>query len=172
MGMLHDFDAEHGGENGACNGQGIMSYGSAPNVWSTCSKNDFAALYNSVVGSSSKYWCLDGTYILFICTHGHLLAYSFACFLRDKNYFPCLLLSLINDWDCWGEHFFDKEVFYYSFVVTSSHILNCQNLYSFSSFLAREARALNLLFSFSILFRLIKFLIFSYDLCFYQLSKD
>jgi hypothetical protein len=59
MGMLHDFDSEHGGDNGPCNGQGIMSYGSAPNVWSTCSKSDFAALYNSVVGSSSKYWCLD-----------------------------------------------------------------------------------------------------------------
>jgi len=59
MGMLHDFDSSHGGEDGACNGKGIMSYGSAPNVWSTCSKNDFLALYNSIISSSSKYWCLD-----------------------------------------------------------------------------------------------------------------
>merc|ERR1712051_570902 len=44
---------------GPCDGTGIMSYGSAPNVWSTCSKNDFLALYNSIVSSSSKYWCLD-----------------------------------------------------------------------------------------------------------------
>ena len=55
LGMLHDFDKEHGGDNGPCNGKGIMSYGSAPNVWSTCSKNDFQALYN--IASS---WCLDG----------------------------------------------------------------------------------------------------------------
>ena len=59
MGMLHDFDEDHGGSNGPCDGTGIMSYGSAPNVWSTCSKNDFLALYNQVI-SSSLYWCLDG----------------------------------------------------------------------------------------------------------------
>jgi len=59
MGMLHDFDEEHGGDNGACDGTGIMSYGSAPNVWSTCSKNDFNALYNSIIGSNSLSWCLD-----------------------------------------------------------------------------------------------------------------
>ena len=62
MGMLHDFDDTHGGSGGACDGTGIMSYGSAPNVWSTCSKNDFLALYNSIV-DSSVYWCLDGKYI-------------------------------------------------------------------------------------------------------------
>ena len=62
MGMLHDFDAKHGGSGGPCDGTGIMSYGSAPNVWSTCSKNDFLALYNSIIASSSKYWCLDGKY--------------------------------------------------------------------------------------------------------------
>ena len=65
MGMLHDFDAIHGGSGGACDGTGIMSYGSAPNVWSTCSKNDFLALYNSIIASSSKSWCLDGKYITF-----------------------------------------------------------------------------------------------------------
>merc|ERR1711971_959239 len=59
MGMLHDFDEDHGGSGGPCDGTGIMSYGSAPNVWSTCSKNDFLALYNSIVSSSNKYWCLD-----------------------------------------------------------------------------------------------------------------
>merc|ERR1712008_362149 len=59
MGMLHDFDDEHGGSNGPCDGTGIMSYGSAPNVWSTCSRNDFLALYNEIVSSNSLYWCLD-----------------------------------------------------------------------------------------------------------------
>jgi len=59
MGMLHDFDDVHGGSNGPCDGTGIMSYGSAPNVWSTCSRNDFLALYNEIVSSSSLYWCLD-----------------------------------------------------------------------------------------------------------------
>ena len=60
MGMLHDFDDVHGGSNGPCDGTGIMSYGSAPNVWSTCSRNDFLALYNEIVASNSLYWCLDG----------------------------------------------------------------------------------------------------------------
>merc|ERR1712156_842260 len=59
LGMLHDFDDEHGGQNGPCDGTGIMSYGSAPNVWSTCSKNDFLAHYNDIISSSSLYWCLD-----------------------------------------------------------------------------------------------------------------
>ena len=58
MGMLHDFDETHGGDNGPCNGQGFLSYGSAPQQWSTCSKNDFLALYNSIVNSNNKYWCL------------------------------------------------------------------------------------------------------------------
>jgi len=60
MGMLHDFDDEHGGSGGACDGTGIMSYGSAPNVWSTCSKADFLALYNDIIDSSSWNWCLEG----------------------------------------------------------------------------------------------------------------
>ena len=60
MGMLHDFDEVHGGSGGPCDGTGIMSYGSAPNVWSTCSKNDFLALYNQIIASSSLFWCLDG----------------------------------------------------------------------------------------------------------------
>ena len=66
MGMLHDFDSEHGGSNGPCDGTGIMSYGSAPNVWSTCSKNDFLALYNEM----SAFWCLDSKLLL---TWGEIL---------------------------------------------------------------------------------------------------
>merc|ERR1711971_83889 len=58
MGMLHDFDGSHGGQNGPCDGKGIMSYGSAPNVWSTCSRADFLALYNQITASSSNNWCL------------------------------------------------------------------------------------------------------------------
>ena len=60
MGMLHDFDEDHGGSNGPCDGTGIMSYGSAPNVWSTCSRADFLALYNQIIASSSWNWCLTG----------------------------------------------------------------------------------------------------------------
>ena len=63
LGMLHDFDEVHGGEGGPCDKQGIMSYGNFPNVWSTCSRNDFLGLYNSIVNSNSKYWCLDGEYL-------------------------------------------------------------------------------------------------------------
>ena len=49
--MSHDFDEKHGGRNGPCNGQGIMSYGSVDyNEWSTCSKSDFQEHY------VSQYW--------------------------------------------------------------------------------------------------------------------
>jgi len=47
FGMSHDFDAKHGGDNGACNGQGIMSYGDFPSQWSSCSVADFTGYYNS-----------------------------------------------------------------------------------------------------------------------------
>lgn len=47
FGMSHDFDDKHGGDNSACNGQGIMSYGDAPSKWSTCSVSDFTGYYNS-----------------------------------------------------------------------------------------------------------------------------
>ena len=47
FGMSHDFDDKHGGDNGACNGQGIMSYGDFPSQWSSCSVADFTGYYNS-----------------------------------------------------------------------------------------------------------------------------
>jgi len=47
FGMSHDFDAKHGGDNGACNGQGIMSYGDAPSKWSSCSVADFTGYYTN-----------------------------------------------------------------------------------------------------------------------------
>ena len=53
--MLHDFDDEHGGVDGPCDGQGFMSYGSVPQQWSTCSKEDFLAHFNQVAGQ----WCLS-----------------------------------------------------------------------------------------------------------------
>lgn len=56
MNMLHDFDEEHAGKG--CDGTGFMSYGSHPYEWSTCSKNDFLALYNQIVQSSSWSWCM------------------------------------------------------------------------------------------------------------------
>merc|ERR1719433_1441998 len=56
LGMLHDFDDTHGGQGGPCDGTGFMSYGSAPQQWSTCSKNDFEAHYNNVASQGG--WCL------------------------------------------------------------------------------------------------------------------
>lgn len=46
FGMSHDFDKKHGGDNSACNGLGIMSYGDAPAKWSQCSISDFTGYYN------------------------------------------------------------------------------------------------------------------------------
>ena len=47
FGMKHDFDEDHGGHDGPCNNQGIMSYGSyAFDSWSTCSRSDFEHHYN------------------------------------------------------------------------------------------------------------------------------
>ena len=64
LGMWHDFDDVHGGQGGPCDGQGFMSYGSAPNEWSTCSKSDFLAHYNEIVQSSNVAWCLDCKYLI------------------------------------------------------------------------------------------------------------
>ena len=65
MGMFHDFASQHGGAGGSCDGTGFMSYGTAPNVWSTCSKADFLAFYNYVVASNEWYWCLDSKLITY-----------------------------------------------------------------------------------------------------------
>ena len=73
FGMSHDFDDKHGGKGGKCNGQGIMSYGDAPNKWSACSVADFTGYYNS------KKWgdkCLKGK-----C---HFLTFS-----SGSHYSPC-----------------------------------------------------------------------------------
>ena len=46
--MSHDFDEKHGGQgNQACDNKGIMSYGNAPAMWSSCSISDFTGYYNS-----------------------------------------------------------------------------------------------------------------------------
>ena len=57
LGMLHDFDDKHGGDGGPCDKQGIMSYGTFPQKWSTCSKADYLARYNQVGGNN---WCMAG----------------------------------------------------------------------------------------------------------------
>ena len=64
MGMLHDFAGKHGGQGGPCDKTGFMSYGTAPNVWSTCSKADFLSFYNYVVASNELSWCLDSKLII------------------------------------------------------------------------------------------------------------
>ena len=57
LGMSHDFDEKHGGENGTCNGNGIMSYGSFnKSQWSLCSRLDFEQHYASRKWESG---CLD-----------------------------------------------------------------------------------------------------------------
>ena len=48
FGMQHDFHVSHGGHNGPCDGQGIMSYGSYDyKTWSTCSRSDWERHYSS-----------------------------------------------------------------------------------------------------------------------------
>ena len=47
FGMSHDFDDKHGGTDGACNGQGIMSYGDYLTQWSDCSVSDFTGYYEN-----------------------------------------------------------------------------------------------------------------------------
>ena len=47
FGMSHDFDDKHGGTSGACNGQGIMSYGDYLAQWSDCSVSDFTGYYEN-----------------------------------------------------------------------------------------------------------------------------
>ena len=55
LGMAHDFDAQHGGQNGKCNCKGFMSYcKNKPQQWSSCSRKDFQALYNM----KKDNWCL------------------------------------------------------------------------------------------------------------------
>ena len=49
FGMDHDFSETHGGDDGPCNGQGIMSYGSYDyDQWSTCSKSDWEHHYSAL----------------------------------------------------------------------------------------------------------------------------
>jgi len=47
IGMWHDFHDKHGGDNGKCNGQGLMSYGNPPDKWSSCSDSDFISYWTS-----------------------------------------------------------------------------------------------------------------------------
>ena len=62
LGMSHDFDPQHGGQNGYCDCKGIMSYcNNAPQRWSSCSRNDFKAHYNMNKGN----WCLPSKSIFF-----------------------------------------------------------------------------------------------------------
>lgn len=59
FGMVHDFDAKHGGSNGTCNKKGIMSYGSyAFTQWSSCSKSDWEEHYASLNWGNG---CLEDT---------------------------------------------------------------------------------------------------------------
>merc|ERR1712045_958243 len=59
LGMLHDFDAKHGGQSSACNKDNhIMAYGSSKEKWSTCSKSDFEARYLQVK-SKNWTWCME-----------------------------------------------------------------------------------------------------------------
>ena len=67
--MSHDFDEKHGGNGdyttstNDCNGKGIMSYGEAPNTWSTCSVADFSGYYQQYDWGCT---CLTGKLINWI----------------------------------------------------------------------------------------------------------
>ena len=57
FGMSHDFDESHGGHGSACDGTGIMSYGSySYDQWSTCSRSDWEEHYS---GLGWGEYCLD-----------------------------------------------------------------------------------------------------------------
>jgi len=47
VGMLHDFEDDHGGYDSSCNGKGLMSYGDVPDKWSKCSNSDFTSWYRT-----------------------------------------------------------------------------------------------------------------------------
>ena len=62
FGMSHDFDENHGGYGGKCDGKGIMSYGSFDfDQWSSCSKKDWQRHYKS-----RRWWrsCLEMSFTL------------------------------------------------------------------------------------------------------------
>jgi len=49
LGIRHDFDKDHGGKRGHCNGEkGVMSYGIHPDTWTRCSNKDFSNWYQRV----------------------------------------------------------------------------------------------------------------------------
>jgi len=60
LGIYHDFSKLNGGTGSAgestnnCNGKGIMSYGHHLRVWSSCSKANFEAYYNT----QKNNWCM------------------------------------------------------------------------------------------------------------------
>ena len=66
LGMFHDFSTIHGGTGEAetstnpCNNQGIMSYYSDSDKWSSCSVKDFKDLYNRIKSENNGEWCLTG----------------------------------------------------------------------------------------------------------------
>lgn len=44
----HDFDKQHGGNSGRCDGKGLMSYGTnPPRKWSNCSNEDLNDWYRT-----------------------------------------------------------------------------------------------------------------------------
>ena len=84
LGMLHDFDDSHGGQGGPCDGTGFMSYGSAPQQWSTCSKNDFEAHYNNVASQGG--WCLPCKFYIFV---------TFSYLVKNIKYVYCTYPNMI-----------------------------------------------------------------------------
>ena len=85
FGMSHDFDPKHGGDNGPCNGLGIMSYGDAPSKWSSCSVSDFTGYYNANNWGTT---CLKGKQLC----HKH---FKFSCISVHINLLSFLIAFLI-----------------------------------------------------------------------------
>ena len=84
LGMLHDFDALHGGQNNPCNSKNnIMSYGSSMQTWSLCSKKDFQSYYTRI---KSK-WCMEGNNVAKVVNSDIIYSYT-GWFVDHKSLNP------------------------------------------------------------------------------------
>ena len=58
LGMRHDFDPEHGGDNGRCVGDDhIMSYGNSKQIWTECNTDDFQEHYDEITIKQESEFC-------------------------------------------------------------------------------------------------------------------